>query len=136
MRRNILWLLLILMWCSKTAVSVEKDISVRYCGITISEEYVNLFHDIRVMVFFTVDNRGMPINIKPFTPFYRFKNEYKAIVENEAEVCVEKWRFQGFSGKKGMAAWHFSVIYGWYPLYIKIGDFTMSLDANPKKGDG
>ena len=129
MRRYLLCFYIILVWFSRTVFSVEKNISVRYCEISISKEYAHLFHDIRVMVFFTVDERGAPINVEPF---YYFKNEYKAIVENEAKVCVEKWRFQGFSKQKGMALWHFSVRRGWHPLYIKIGDISMNLDANPK----
>ena len=45
---------------------------------------------------------------------------------------MKGWKFLGYTGLIGQAEWQWSFEQGWHPLWVKIGDTEIIIDANPK----
>ena len=132
MVRNKILLFIIILVFNTIMCSKEKKINIHYCKINISDTLKSLWHkNNTIIVVFDVAKFGMVDHVVVALPPPIENAEIKYIRE-EAEKCVKRWLFQGYTGKIGVAKWHWSFEKGWHPLFVKIGDIDINIDANPR----
>ncbi len=112
--------------------SEEKKIEINYCEIKIPEVLKQAWYKNNVIkVIFEVSEGGA---VKREVVVFPLISKYSIVKEirESASRCVKGWKFLGYTGLIGQAEWQWSFEQGWHPLWVKIGDTEIIIDANPK----